>query len=112
MKDYLRFVVGAVVIILLALVLDWAIMGNQFFLYKAFAPKMEQARRETFEQSKAYNDGMIQELRSMQFDYVNADDAHKIALKSIILHRIAGFPEEHIPTDLRQFVEELKKEVR
>jgi len=82
--------------------------GYDFFMFKIFAPKYEQARRETFEQSKAYNDGMAQELRAMQMDYIKADEPHKKALKSVILHRISGYPEDHLPSDLQAFVNELK----
>ena len=48
-------------------------------------------RRETFEESKAYNAGMIQELQNMQFEYVKAAPEQKDALASIILHRVADY---------------------
>ena len=41
----------------------WLAQGNDFLLFQFFAPKYEAVRRETFEQSKAYNQGMIQELQ-------------------------------------------------
>ena len=90
--------------------LGWVVQGNDFFLYKTFAPKYEQVRRETFEQSKAYNQGMVQELQNMQFEYIKADEAHKAALASVILHRAADFnmSDSRVPSDLRQFVAELK----
>lgn len=93
------------------LALGWVIQGNNFFLYKAFAPKYEQVRRETFEQSKAFNQGMIQELQNMQFEYVRANDEQKTALADIILHRVADFDlnQPQVPTDLRTFVAELKQ---
>ncbi len=94
--------------LLLFLGLIWLLQGNDFFLYKVFAPKYEQVRRETFEESKAYRQGMIQELQNMQFEYVKADSAHKSALASIILHRAADFPEEDMPVDLRTFIRSLK----
>lgn len=99
--------VGAVVV-LLGLV--WAVQGNDFFLYKTFAPKYEQVRRETFEQSKAYNQGMVHELQNMQFEYIKADESHKTALASVILHRTADFDmrDSRVPSDLRQFVADLK----
>lgn len=88
--------------------LTWAVQGNDFFLYKVFAPKYEQVRRVTFEQSKAYRQGMVQELQNMQFQYEQADEDHKAALASIILHRAADFPEDDMPRDLRNFINELK----
>ena len=47
-------------------------------------PKEEQVRREVFEQTKSYKQGMIQDLRNMQFEYVQAKPEHKSALRSII----------------------------
>lgn len=88
--------------------LGWAFTGNDFFLYKVFAPKYEAVRRETFEQSKAYNQGMIQELQSMQFQYEQASDEHKEALASIILHRCADYDDAQMPSDLRSFITKLR----
>ena len=49
-------VVGSVLgIVVVCLGFGWIATGNDFFLYKVFAPKYEQVRRETFEQTKSYN---------------------------------------------------------
>jgi hypothetical protein len=88
----------------------WGVQGNDFFMYRVFAPKYESARRETFEQSKAFNQGMIQELQDMQFEYVKASPEHKDALASIILHRAADYDEAKLPADLRSFVSGLRRE--
>ena len=107
---------GVIGIVLLAVVvvlgLTWLGQGNDFFLYKVFAPKYEQVRRETFEQSKAYNQGMVQELQNMQFEYVKASPEHKAALASIILHRAADFDlnQPSVPADLREFIEQLRRD--
>lgn len=84
--------------------------GGDLAIYKFWAPKQEQVRREVFEQTKSYNQGMIQELQNMQFQYVQADKAHKDALATLILHRSADFKEENLPYDLKMFIKELKKE--
>ena len=94
--------------ILAILSVSWIVMGNDFFLNKFFAPKMEQVRRETFEQSKAYNQGMVQELQNMQFEYVKATSEQQKALRSIILHRAADYPEDKMPSDLSSFIQSLK----
>lgn len=102
---------GSVVgVLVLFLGLAWLVQGNDFFLYKTFAPKYEQVRRETFEQSKAYNQGMVQELQNMQFEYVKADPGSKAALRKIILHRAADYPEANMPRDLAAFIVQLKRE--
>jgi hypothetical protein len=94
----------------LLLGLTWVFQGNDFFLYKYFAPKQEAVRRQVFEETKSYNQGTIQELQNMQFEYIKADTNHQAALASIILHRAADYPEDKMPADLREFVQKLKRE--
>jgi hypothetical protein len=82
--------------------------GSDFFLYKFFTPQYEDVRRETFEHSKAYNQGMIQEIQNMQFEYEKTDEGHKAALASIILHRVADYDLNKLPPDTKAFIENLK----
>lgn len=104
-------VVGLCVLgVALMLGLGWLATGNEFFLYKVFAPKFEQVRRETFEQTKSYNQGMIQELQNMQFKYVEGTQEQKDALASIILRRAADYDENKLPPDLHSFIVQLRRE--
>lgn len=106
-------VAGAVIGVLVAvLAFTWVVQGNDFFMYKYFGPKYEQQRREIFEQSRAFNQGMVQELQNMQFEYVKAAPEQKEALASIILHRSSGYNlnDPIVPADLRSFIEQLKRE--
>ena len=104
------FVCGILGLLVLGLGIVWFAQGSDFFLYRMFAPKYEAVRRETFEESKAYNQGMVQELQSMQFQYVQADAEHKKALASVILHRAADYPRDKMPEGLRAFVYELERD--
>lgn len=110
MKDFTKRVSIFFGVFIVILGLSWILTGNDFFLYKYFAPRQEQVRREVFEQSKAYNQGMVQELQNMQFQYVKADSAHQEALADIILHRVADFDENKLPPDLKEFIQKLKHE--
>jgi hypothetical protein len=104
---------AVILVIALLLGLTWIFQGNDFFLYKAFAPKYEQVRRDTFEQSRAFNQGMVQELQNMQFEYQKEKDPNaKKALAPIILHRAAGYnlDDPIVPSDLRTFIEDLKRQ--
>jgi hypothetical protein len=100
-------VVGCLVVIL---AITWLVQGNDFFMYKVFAPQYADAQREVFENSKSYNQGMIQELQNLQVDYVKATPEQKDALASIILHRTADFDVNKLPSDLRKFIEQLRRE--
>ncbi|MCX6795603.1 MAG: hypothetical protein NT165_02685 [Candidatus Falkowbacteria bacterium] len=110
MRNFLKGVGIFIGVLVAFAIIGWFAAGNEFFMFKFFAPKTEQVRRETFEQSKAYNQGMIQELQNMQFQYEQADSAHKTALGSIILHRAADYDETKLPADLASFIQKLKNE--
>ena len=110
MSDGLKLIGTGIVMIAGVLGLIWLVQGNQFFLYRTFAPKYEQVRRETFEQSKAHRQGMIQELQNMAFQYAATDADHRAALGDLILHRSADVDPDAIPPELARFIGDLRKE--
>jgi hypothetical protein len=87
--------------------LIWGIAYHQLIFEAFFAPKFEEVRRNTFEQSKSFRDGAIQELQNMQFEYIRADAEHKKALADVIRHRAAEIPANAMPADLQSFVSNL-----
>jgi hypothetical protein len=93
-----------------SLALEWFGRGNQLMLDKAFSVQEENVRRETFEHSKAYIEGNIQELHNLQIQYAQADQDHRKALGGLILHRMADFPQDELPVDLRDFLSQLRRE--
>ena len=105
MKEFL----GGLCAIILVAMLSWIFTGNSLLMNKFFAPKQEQVRREVFEETKSYNQGMIQELQNMQFEYIKAKPEQQNALRSIILHRAADYPVDKMPIDLYNFIQELKR---
>jgi len=107
-KEIAGWVAGVCAFVVGIILFTWWIQGNDFFLTKVFAPQYEKVRRETFEESKAYNQGMVQELQNMQFEYVKAAPAQQDALASIILHRAADYDVSKLPPDLRTFITGLK----
>lgn len=95
------------------LALTWILQGNDFFLFKVFAPKYEAVRRTTFEQSRAFNQGMVQELENFQAEYLREQDPKaKAALRSIILHRASGYDlnDHNVTPELRAFIQELRSQ--
>lgn len=105
----MKIVFGVLAAFVFVFGLVWLVQGNDFFLYSVFAPKYEAVRRETFEQSKAYRQGMVQELQNMQFEYIKATPSQQDALASIILHRAADVDENILPSDLREFIRGLRQ---
>jgi hypothetical protein len=104
MKPFLAVVGG--VLTLGALI--WGVAYHDLIFTSFFAPKYENVRRNTFEQSKSFRDGSIQELENMRFEYVKASPEHKVALKDIIIHRATEVPEDALPQNLYNFIQGLK----
>lgn len=110
----MKYVLGTAGALVLVFGLSWAIEGNDFFLYRYFAPKQEAVRRQVFENTRSFNQGMIQELENMQFEYEREKDPDaKAALRAIILHRASGYNlnDPDVPQSLRAFINQLKGEL-
>ena len=89
--------------------LGWVVEGNDFFIYQVFAPRRAAVERQVFEETKSYNDGMAQQLSSMELDYIiKASPEQKAAIRSVILHRYAGYDEARLPLDLRSFLSQIR----
>lgn len=110
MKTFFGILGISLAALLVIFALAWIVQGNDFFMYKVFAPQYENVRRNTFENTKSYRQGMIQELQNMQFEYVKASPSQQDALADIILHRSADFDLEQndVPADLYQFIMKLR----
>lgn len=77
-----------------------------------FAPQYEAVRRNTFEQSRAFNEGMAQELQGMWRDYIHASSqSEKDSIRSMIQHRVAGYDIDKIENpELRSFIYSMAQE--
>ena len=103
-------IVGAVFgVLVLMFVFANIFTAFDYSMFKFWAPKIENVKREVFEQTYSYNRGMVQELENMQMEYVKAGPDQQRALASIILHRASGYPEESMPPNLRLFIRGLRR---
>jgi hypothetical protein len=110
MRRETAWILGTLGALIAMALVAFAIQGTDFFLYKTFAPRREAVRREVFEQSKAYRDGLMQELRSAQIDYAKATSPQqKHAIGALVLHDVAGFQGD-LPADLDDFVRAVRAE--
>ena len=81
-------------IILAIIVVIIIVIGTTYFdliYYKFFAPKFEDARREVFEQTRAYNQAKLQELAKYKYEYETASAENKPILASAIRHKFADY---------------------
>ena len=94
--------IAAVVICVLVglFTLGWVSQGNDFFMYKVFAPKYEQVRREVYEQTKSYRQGSVQRLNELCTQVSSADDGHRPMLNDVISHEFAEWDVADVPAYL------------
>jgi hypothetical protein len=109
MGDFFKLL-GAMIVVgvmLLAFAVASQLAGFKVFAY--FAPLYEQVRYSTFQQSQAYNEGMLRDLYDLQREYLQADDEHRAALSGVIRHRFSAYDRNRLPLDLRQFYAEVNQ---
>jgi len=80
-----------------------------FELHSHFWPKYEGLRYDVHKESQAYRDGMVRRLRNLQVQYQSGSPEQKQTLRSMIIHESADFPKENLPTDLNQFINQMKQ---
>ena len=104
MKEFTGVAAVFVAFVVVILGLTWLVQGNEFFIYRTLAPKMEGVRRKVFEETKSYNQGMVQQLESLYLEHGKATDEHKDAIESVVRHRFADYDESAVPSHLRDFL--------
>lgn len=109
MKEWFKILGTCIGVVLILCIMGWIIQGNSFFMYKLFAPAQEQVRREVFEQTKAYNQGMSQDISNFQQQYATASNSQKDALASVIIHRTADYDLTKLQPYQREFIEKLRR---
>lgn len=109
MKEIFAVIFGVIVLITIGL----SIRGGALLSNKFFAPKEEAVRREVFEQSKAFNQGAIQELSTMYREYhaPGTSESQRKAIKSVVLHQTADFNIENFPPYLYGWISQLRQEM-
>jgi hypothetical protein len=98
------FIIGLMVLVAIAI-------GGKFLNLWSFSysePKIENARREVFENTKSYNEGKIQELVKYRLEYMRGDEVTKKAIASTLRHTLADFDKSKLSDELYQFIEEIK----
>lgn len=88
--------IGVIVLVFLGLTaLAWVSDGLGLLHYKFFAPKYEQVRRETYEQTKSYRQGSVQRLGTLCTQVAEAED--KRLLNGVIEHEFQEWDVSDVP---------------
>lgn len=72
------------------------------------APRSETVRRETYEESRAYREGVVREVESARTQYLTAPRESRAAIRAYVLSRVTDFPDDALPDYLRPWVDCLR----
>ena len=109
MKEIFAYIGTIIGIFLAIFLLGWAIQGNGFFMYKFFAPRYEDVRRNVFENTQSYVEGSRQEILKYKLEYDRAKtQEEKTAIKFIIVQRFSNIDESKFAPEIRDFVKQMK----
>lgn len=100
-------VVSCVLGLALLIAIGVGLSYGDIALYRWLGPKREAARTEVYRESKSYVEGTVRDLRELRVAYETTDEEHKDVVRSLILHRANELDWGRLPSDLRQFLEEL-----
>jgi hypothetical protein len=111
-----KFIGGMLLAVVVILGLMWVLTGNEFFLYKVFAPKVAVVQRQVWEESPSYIQGMVNNVSDLMGEWGKAkakkDTIAMRAIEQSVLSRTSSFPLSKLPIELHQWVESIKSSVR
>jgi len=103
---YVAIALGAV----FALIFVLNAFGLEMFKY--FAPRVEEAKREVFLQSKERVGGIISELDKMRLEHAKLTNQPDVraAMEGRALRLVANLDRDNLPTDLRQWIVSIERQ--
>ena len=102
---------GLVILFIIAILgLTWMSQGNQFFMYKIFAPQYEKVNREVFENTPSYVIGKNNDLANYYREWNKAKTQEdKNIIETVIKSQFDGIKSEDIHSqDLRDFLTKVR----
>lgn len=103
-----RVAIGALALLALFYGLGFLATGGDLAIYKFWAPKQENARRQVFEQTQSYVEGKIQNIGQECYAYRNADGVQKTALAGEIRNEASTIDMGKLTADERACVSEAR----
>jgi len=106
----MKYVLAVIAVIALLFGLSWAVEGNDFFLYKYFAPKRANVEREVFVNTNSYIQGKTDYLSRLRLEYQTSKDPdQKAALRTLIITEASNVDNSKLPVDLQGFIANLRE---
>lgn len=102
MREIAVWVVAGIGALALLLALGFGLKALGLFNIQFWGVKYEDAHRKVYEQTKAYNHGMIRDIENLCLDAQQVESqTHKDVIKATINHRVSAFTGE-LPSHVKQ----------
>ncbi len=103
--EYFKIILATLMGIILLGALGFAFTAVDFASYRFWAPKQENVRREVYENTKSYRDGLRRDFDNLYLQYVSAKTVdEKDAVLSVIRHRASGVDPSFLPTEIANLI--------
>lgn len=103
--SFFKFIGAFVGALILLGIIAMAVNATAYGNYKFWAPKQEQVRREVFENTKSYRDGLRRDFDNLYLQYQEEKDPNtQAAIKSVMRHRADGVDPDFVPDNVRNLL--------
>lgn len=106
-----RIALGLLLLVVMLYGAGFAATGGDFVIYRFWAPKMENAKREVFENTQSFVEGKVEYIGRLRFQYqIAADGPQRDALRALILSEASTVDASKLPADERIFLSSLRSD--
>src|ERR1700730_7137121 len=90
-------------------VLGFLATGGDLAIYRFWAPKMENAKREVFENTQSYVQGKTEYIDRLRFQYQQAEprSSQQAAIRQLIVSEASTIDNSKLPADLQGFIQQM-----
>lgn len=94
----------------LAYGLGFLMTGGDLVIYRFWAPKMENAKRQVFENTQSYVQGKTEYIGRLRYQYLDAEpgSAQQASLRMLILSEASTIDIDKLPYAEKAFVQQLR----
>jgi hypothetical protein len=103
-----RVLMGGLVMLVVLYGIGFLATGGDLAIYKFWAPKQENAKRQVFENTQSYVEGKVQNIEQECFAYNKADGAQKDSLAGEIRNEATTIDLDKLPAVERSCVSEAR----
>ena len=105
-----RFLLALIILVICTFIISFIATGGDLALYKFWAPKQENAKRQVFENTQSYIQGKTEYIGKLRYQYLAAEpnSAQQASLRMLILSEAQTVDIDKLPYSIKAFVQQLE----